>query len=129
MSAEDVQRIDKWLWAARFYKTRKLSAQAISGGKVHLNGERVKPSRSIKAGDQLTITRDQYEYVITILAINDQRRPAKEAQCLYQESPQSIEKRQALSKSIKMLNAQLPYTVKKPDKKQRRQIVRFKRDV
>jgi len=124
---ENQQRLDKWLWAARFFKTRPLAAQAISGGKVHLNGERVKPSRNIKAGDQLQITRGQFEFKIIVEALNKHRRPAAEAQALYTEDEQSMQKRKELAQSLKILNANMPHSEKRPSKKQRRQIVKFKR--
>ena len=127
MSAPEQQRIDKWLWAARFFKTRSLAAEAVSGGKVHLNGERVKPSRNVKVGDQLKITRGQYEYVISVDGLNQQRRPASEAQGLYTESQQSQEKRAALSEAVKISNASMPFSDGRPSKKQRRQLVRLKR--
>jgi len=127
MSDDIQQRLDKWLWAARFFKTRPLAAEAVSGGKVHLNGERVKPSRNIKAGDQLVITRGQFEFHITIEGLNKNRRPAAEAQALYTESEASASKRKELAQSLKILNANMPHSEKRPSKKQRRQIVRFKR--
>ena len=119
------QRLDKWLWASRFYKTRALAAVAVSGGKVHLNGVRVKPSRVIKAGDQLRITKDQLEYSILVKALNARRRPAKEAVLLYEESAESIRSREQRISEIKILNAQMPFVDKRPSKKDRRQIVRF----
>lgn len=122
------QRLDKWLWAARFFKTRALASEAVSGGKVHLNGDRVKPSRNIRAGDQLSVTRGQFVFEVTVLALNAQRRPAKEAQLLYRESEASMEKRQSMAESMKILNANRPFTEKRPSKKQRRDIVRFKRE-
>lgn len=127
MDVDELQRLDKWLWAARFYKTRSLAAEAVSGGKVHLNGDRVKPSRNIKSGDKLQITRGQYEFNITIASLNKNRRPASEAQLLYRESEDSINKRKELAQTLKILNANTPRTEKRPTKKQRRQIVRFKR--
>lgn len=119
------QRLDKWLWAARFFKTRGLASEAISGGKVHLNDTRVKPSRLVKVGDQLHITKNQLEYQLVIKALNGKRRPAKEAVLLYEESSDSIAERQKRLNEIKLLNAQMPFAEKRPSKKERRQIVRF----
>lgn len=119
------QRLDKWLWAARFFKTRALAAEAINGGKVHLNGGRVKPGRVIKVGDKLHITKAQLEYELTVMALNSKRRPAKEAVLLYTESDESIQAREQRLSEIKILNAQIPFSEKRPSKKDRRQIVQF----
>lgn len=127
MQTEGQQRLDKWLWAARFYKTRSLAAEAISGGKVHLNGGRVKASRNVKIEDNVHITRGQFEFEIVIKGLNKQRRPAEEAQRMYIENDESIEKRKVLAQTLKMINANMPYSDKRPSKKQRREIVRFKR--
>ena len=127
METEGQQRLDKWLWAARFFKTRSLAAEAVSGGKVHLNGDRAKPSRNIKVGDRLKITRGQFEFSITIEGLNKNRRPSVEAKALYAESEESIDERNKLAQSLKILNANMPYSEKRPSKKQRRQIVKFKR--
>ena len=88
------KRLDKWLWAARFFKTRSLAAKAISGGKVHLNGQRIKPARIIEIGNLLQIRRGLSEFTITVCGLNDKRRPAKEAQLLYQETEESIKNRE-----------------------------------
>ncbi len=128
MESDTQQRLDKWLWAARFFKTRALAAEAINGGKVHLNGDRIKPSRNIKVGDRLEITRGQFVFDVTVEALNRHRRPAKEAQLMYRESEQGREKRESLAESLKILNANLPRSDGRPSKKQRRDIVRFKRD-
>jgi ribosome-associated heat shock protein Hsp15 len=90
----DAIRLDKWLWVARFYKTRKLAAEAIAGGKVHLNGQRSKPGKEVKIGAQLFITKDLYQWDITLISLAKHRRPAKEALLLYQESQDSMDKRQ-----------------------------------
>ena len=121
------QRLDKWLWAARFFKTRALASEAVNGGKVHLNGDRVKPGRTIKVTDRLTISKGQLEYDVIVQRLNSKRRPAKEAQLLYEETEDSIKIREQRAKEIKAMNAQMVFTEKRPSKKDRRQIVRFKR--
>lgn len=87
-------RIDKWLWAARFFKTRSLAAEAVAGGKVHVNGHRVKPARAITAGDVLEIRRGLEEFVVVVEGLNDRRGPAKVASQLYCETPESIAARE-----------------------------------
>lgn len=126
-SGLESQRLDKWLWAARFYKTRALASEAVGGGKVHLNGERVKPGRVVKPGDELLITQGLMVYKITILGLNKQRRPAKEAQLLYQESDESRQARLEQVEKNRLLNAQMPRPLHKPNKKERRRIIRFTR--
>jgi ribosome-associated heat shock protein Hsp15 len=121
------QRLDKWLWAARFYKTRGLAVEAISGGKVHLNGQRIKPSRTVRVDDTLTISKPPYEFTIVVQGLNLQRRPATEAQMLYQETEESIKKRDILREQIK--NEPLGSRMHKgrPSKRDRRNIIRFTR--
>jgi ribosome-associated heat shock protein Hsp15 len=121
-------RIDKWLWTARFFKTRKLAAEAVSGGKVHLNGQRCKASKEVQVGTRLTITKDQYSWDITVSGINSQRRPASEAVLLYQEDETSITRRREQIALQKQQNALLDHSERerRPNKKQRRQIHRFK---
>ncbi|WP_297811402.1 S4 domain-containing protein [uncultured Methylophaga sp.] len=123
----DSQRLDKWLWAARFYKTRGLAVEAISGGKVHLNSQRIKPSRTVRVDDTLTISKPPYEFTIVIQGLNLQRRPATEAQMLYQETEESIKKREILREQIK--NEPLGSRMHKgrPSKRDRRNIIRFTR--
>ena len=126
----DSIRIDKWLWTARFFKTRKLAAEAVSGGKVHINGQRCKPSKEVKLGTELTITKEPYHWNLVVAAINSHRRPAKEAMLLYEEDQDSINKRQAEIILQKEQRALMPHAERehKPNKKQRRQIHRFKQE-
>lgn len=120
-------RIDKWLWAARFFKTRALATEAVSGGKVHLNGNRVKPGREVKSGDSLTIHRGGFTFEITVLGINKQRRPAKEAQLLFEESEASIAARQEQAENQRLANSGQSFSDHRPNKRERRHIVRFTR--
>jgi len=119
-------RLDKWLWASRFFKTRKLATDAINGGKVHLNGVRVKPSRAVKIADTLDITREGYRYHIEVLGLNDKRRPAKEAQLLYAESEDSIRKREQERELRKLNSASVHQSDRKPNKKERRQMDKWR---
>jgi len=122
-------RLDKWLWAARFFKTRQLATDAINGGKVHLNGQRAKPGKEIGVGARLEISKDQYLWDVTVTAIKAQRRPASEAVLLYEEGPDSRAKREAevaRRREEKGYNGQAE---RRPDKKDRRAIHRFKREV
>jgi ribosome-associated heat shock protein Hsp15 len=128
-NTEDV-RIDKWLWAARFFKTRNLAADAVNGGKVHVNGQRCKPSRDLRVGDVVTITKDQNNWEIRVTDLNKQRRPAKEAVTLYSEDEASVNKRLRQIELRKQQQALMPASERerRPNKKQRRQIHRFKQD-
>lgn len=120
-------RIDKWLWAARFFKTRSLASQAVNGGKVHLNGARTKASRDVKIGDTLLITKGQLEFNVTIEGISKYRRPASEAQLMYKEPQESINKRKAQIEQRRMFRAHQPAPDKKPGKRDRRKIRQFTR--
>ncbi len=122
-------RLDKWLWAARFFKTRSLAKQAIEGGKVQLDGQRVKVSKEISSGDQLHIRQGWDEKDVIVLALSDQRRGAPEAQQLYEETPDSLRKREEHAAARKAAGGMLDRPVSRPTKKQRRQIHRFKQDV
>jgi ribosome-associated heat shock protein Hsp15 len=90
---QDVQRLDKWLWAARYFKTRTLAAAAVTGGKVQVDGQRVKPSKLIRAGDRLEIRRGPMQWEIVVSGLSKQRRPAPEAAQLYEETPESTARR------------------------------------
>ena len=120
-------RIDKWLWAARLFKTRGLAAKAVGGGKVQVNGHRTKPAKPVRGGDELVIRRGIFEQQITVLSLNDKRRPAPEARLMYVESEQSIAKRGELLARLRVERT-LPVWERpsgKPNKKERRQIVSF----
>jgi ribosome-associated heat shock protein Hsp15 len=122
-------RLDKWLWAARFYKTRKLAAEAIAGGKVHVNNQRAKPGKEIRLGTNLMISKDQYRWDIAVTALNNQRRPAKEAILLYEETAESYAKRQQQILLQREQRELFPSEhVHKPNKKERRLIHRFKQE-
>lgn len=123
----DQMRLDKWLWAARFFKTRQLAIDAINGGKVHLNGQRAKSGKDIGVGARLEISKDQYTWDITVLALNAQRRPASEAVLLYEEAPESHAKRQAEVERRKLEREFGGQPDERPDKRGRRLIHRFKR--
>ena len=122
MSQAEKIRVDKWLWAARFFKTRAAAATAVNGGKVHVNGQRVKSSRPIQTGDQLEITRGQVQAVVDVMELSDKRGPAKVAQTLYEETTESIKQRELKSQQRKLLNASMPRSQGKPDKHQRREL-------
>jgi len=124
-SAADKVRLDKWLWAARFYKTRALASEAINGGHVHLNGTRVKPSRTIQVGDTLKIRRAREEFEVTVTGLSERRGPASEAVLLYEESEASRLKRQQTAEQQRLLATAESGPARRPDKKARRQIIRF----
>ena len=121
----DKVRVDKWLWAARFFKTRSLAKQAIEGGKVHCDGHRVKPSKEIPTGVILRIRQGWDELDVEVVALSDQRRGAPEAQALYAETPTSIERREKEAAQRKALRSADPFQRVRPNKKQRRQIRQF----
>lgn len=128
MNELDSQRLDKWLWAARFFKTRQLATEAVAGGKVHLNGQRTKPSKELKIGAQLSIGKDHSVWEVAVTGLNNQRRPASEACLMYEESPESHIKRQQAITLQKEANLAMDYSVRahKPNKKDRRLIHQFK---
>jgi ribosome-associated heat shock protein Hsp15 len=120
-------RVDKWLWAARFFKTRGLATEAVLGGRVHVNGARVKPAKEVRAGDVLEIRRDGLEWTVTVLAVSDKRGPASVAQTLYDESAESRAKREQFvveRKLARPLGAELG---ERPTKQARRRIEALRR--
>ena len=126
--AEDAagMRIDKWLWAARFFKTRSIAKNAIEGGKVHHNGERVKVSREVRVGMELTIQQGIEKKSVLVKALSDVRGPAPAAQLLYEETEVSIARRELLASQRKLHNLARPEH--RPSKKDRRDIGKFKRE-
>lgn len=118
-------RVDKWLWAARFFKTRSIAQDAINGGKVHINGRRAKTSSKVMIGQQLVIRQAYDEKEVLVAALSDKRGPASAAALLYNETNTSIEKREQAAKMRKLTHSNMT-PASKPNKKQRRQIIRFK---
>ena len=119
-------RLDRWLWAARFFKTRAQAKAAIEGGKVHLGGQRVKVSREVSVGDTLQIRQGWDEKVVVIRALSGQRRGAPEASTLYEETPESIARRESEAAARKAAGGMIERPARRPTKKERRQIHRFK---
>ena len=120
-------RIDKWLWAARFYKTRSLATEAIAGGKVHVNGERVKPAKLVQVGDELEVRQGPYEYQIVVRGLAERRGPAAMAAGLYEETAASREGRERVAAQLKVVHAAfVPDQKGRPTKRDRRAIERFK---
>jgi ribosome-associated heat shock protein Hsp15 len=119
-------RLDKWLWAARFFKTRSLAKAAIDSGKVHLDGQRVKVSKEISVNDKLQIRQGWDEKDIVVKQLSEQRRGAPEAQLLYEETAESIARREAQAQARKAAGGMLDHPAQRPSKLQRRQLHRFK---
>ncbi|MDH5325522.1 MAG: S4 domain-containing protein [Gammaproteobacteria bacterium] len=120
-------RIDKWLWAARFYKTRSLASEAIKGGKIHHQGDRAKPSKELVVGDELTIKQGYTEKTVIVLALSDKRGPAPQAALLYRETPESIQKRENFKTVVKTQPAYRDTGSGRPTKRERRKIIQFTR--
>jgi len=123
---EDRARVDKWLWAARFYKTRSLAAEAVAGGKVQVNGERVKRAKPLQIGDEIRIRLGPYEHHVVVRALSTQRGPAARALELYEETPESLAARETLALQLKSLHSAFVPERGRPTKKDRRDIRRFK---
>lgn len=129
MTAEAVGRVrlDKWLWAARFFKTRRLAADAIRGGKVAVGGVRAKPAKEVRLGDTVSVTKGPYEFVVVVDGLSERRGPAPEAQRLYHETEQSVERREELRDRRRAGAASLPHIDHRPDRRDRRRLAAFKR--
>ncbi|MDJ0738128.1 MAG: RNA-binding S4 domain-containing protein [Gammaproteobacteria bacterium] len=122
-------RLDRWLWAARFYKTRGLAAEAVEGGKVHVNGQRSKPGKDVRVGTRIQISKDGLDWHIEVAVLPRQRRPASEARTFYTEDDASRERRDAAAAALRAARLATPLqTSSKPSKRDRRLIHRFKQD-
>lgn len=119
-------RLDKWLWAARFYKTRSIAKAMIEGGKVHYNGQRAKTSKEVEVGVTIKLRQGNDEKEIIVTALSDQRRGAPEAQLLYQETEKSVKQREAIALARKANALSMPHPDRRPNKKERRELVKFK---
>ena len=130
MSSDDITRVrlDKWLWAARFFKTRALAAQSIETGKVEVNGERAKRAKQLQVGDQLRIRLGPYHHIVKVLALSEQRGPAAVAATLFQETEESRKARETLAMQMKIAQSGREFDFRgRPTKKDRRDIERMKR--
>lgn len=124
-------RLDRWLWAARFFKTRSQAAQAVAGGRVHINGHRAKPARPVKIGDQLSIGRGDLEFVVIVQGLADRRGPAVEARKLYEETAESLAEREREKEASRLRRATetIYGPARKPDKRERRRLRKFVRQI
>lgn len=119
-------RLDKWLWAARFFKTRALAVDAIESGKIEVNDERSKRAKLVQPGDRIRIRMGPYEHIITVLGVSDRRGPAPVASKLYEEDAESKKQREAMAAHVKAMNANTGYEAGRPTKKDRRDIKRLR---
>jgi ribosome-associated heat shock protein Hsp15 len=121
-------RLDKWLWYCRFYKTRSLATAAIAGGKVHLNAERVKPAHRVRIGDRLSLSLQGIVAEFEVLGLPQRRGPATEAQSHFLETPASAQRRTALKEQQRLAQLSRPRPDARPDKRDRRRLLRLQRD-
>lgn len=129
-TAEDnTVRLDKWLWAARFYKTRALAREMIDGGKVHYNGQRTKPGKVVELQAEIKLRQGNDERTVMVLALTTQRRGASDAQGLYQETAASIAQREKVVQARKLSALTMPHPDRRPDKKERRDLLKFKHEI
>jgi ribosome-associated heat shock protein Hsp15 len=120
-------RLDKWLWVARFYKTRSLATSEVDGGHVEVNGERAKPAKQIRPGDAVRVRINQYTHALTVRALSERRGPASEARQLYEESPESIAERERLAEQRRLAPPPLYEEGGRPSKRDRREMSRVRR--
>ena len=120
-------RLDKWLWAARFFKTRSLASEAINGGKIQLNGHRAKRAKPVHIGDEVRIRKGPFEQLVVVRGLAEKRGPAKVAQALYEETAESLHNREMMAIQLKSVQETSFRTKGRPTKRERRDIERFKR--
>ena len=120
-------RLDKWLWAARFYKTRAAATEAVTGGRVHVNGQATKPAKAVKAGDRLEITAGRSRFVVDVVETSERRGPPAEAVRLYEETPESREAREQASAQRRVAPPPQPLSGGRPTKRDRRRLDRDRR--
>ncbi|ACT50973.1 RNA-binding S4 domain-containing protein [Methylovorus glucosotrophus] len=125
MQEDNKCRLDKWLWAARFFKTRSLATDAIDGGKVHVDGDRAKPAKEVRVGQRIYIRRKELEMEVEVMALSNQRRGAPEAALLYQETPESARKREDAAVTREADHGKRERGAGRPTKRQLRDIKRF----
>jgi ribosome-associated heat shock protein Hsp15 len=123
----DKVRLDKWLWAARFFKTRALATEAVNGGHVEVAGARVKPARPVKIGDEITIRKGTQAFIVHVRALSERRGSASVAQQLYEETEESRRKREAAAEQHRFAALLSPAPGRRPDKRDRRRLMRFHR--
>jgi ribosome-associated heat shock protein Hsp15 len=124
--SHDAMRVDRWLFAVRFFKSRSLAAQAVTGGKVHINGERVKSSRAVRVGDQVTFMRGAVAFECKVTAIPLRRGPASEAAACYDETPESKVRREKFAENMRVASAMAPRPDERPDKHERKILRRLR---
>lgn len=127
-SEQSKVRLDKWLWAARFYKTRALAADAIEGGKVEVGGSRVKRAKLVQIGDSIRLRLGPYEHIVNVTGLSERRGPASVAATLYSETDESKKAREELQFKMKVAAPQFAFDSGRPSKKQRRDIEKLRRD-
>lgn len=125
---DEAVRIDKWLWAARFFKTRRLATEAINGGKVEVNGARAKPAKTVRLGDRIHLRKDALDYELIVEGLSDRRGPASVARTLYTETAESIARREQVQAQLKAQATAFPQPKRRPDKHDRKRLASFKRN-
>ena len=125
-SAGPAVRVDKWLWAARFFKTRSLASTAVKGGKIEVNGHKAKPSATLRPGHRLRVTKGEVVFEVEVADVSDKRGPANQAEALYTETEASRERRAERAAERRAARISMPRPTARPDKKQRRELRRFK---